>query len=203
MGKRLGIMGGTFNPIHNGHLAIAGMARRELQLDVVWFMPTGDSPHKRVDVPGWQRLQMVELALAGMEGFTVSDMEVRRAGRSYTCDTLRAIHACEPGVELVFILGGDMFLDIPSWREPGEIIALAALAAAPRPGEDVVRLEHMAHYLRATFGARVDVLRGMGPDISSTEIRGMVRAGRDISALVPPAVAKYISDNKLYTAREI
>ena len=107
-------------------------------------------------------------------------MEVRRAGRSYTCDTLRAIHACEPGVELVFILGGDMFLDIPSWREPGEIIALAALAAAPRPGEDVVRLEHMAHYLRATFGARVDVLRGMGPDISSTEIRGMVRAGRDI-----------------------
>lgn len=203
MATRLGIMGGTFNPIHNGHLAIADLARRELRLDEVRFMPTGDSPHKRVDVPGWQRLRMVELALRGRPGFTASDMEVRRAGRSYTCDTLRAIHAREPDVELVFILGGDMFMDIPTWREPGEIIALAALAAAPRPGEDVTRLEHMARYLRETFGARVDVLRGMGPEISSTEIRGMVRAGRDISALVPPNVAAYISDNELYKEREI
>ncbi len=203
MATRLGIMGGTFNPIHNGHLAIADLARRELRLDEVRFMPTGDSPHKRVDVPGWQRLRMVELALRGRPGFTASDMEVRRAGRSYTCDTLRELHAREPGAELVFILGGDMFCDIPSWRAPGDIIALAELAAAPRPGEDVARLEHMAQYLRAMFGARVNVLRGMGPDISSTEIRGMVRAGRDISALVPPNVAAYISDNELYKEREI
>lgn len=203
MAERVGIMGGTFNPIHNGHIAIAEMARRELALDRVCFMPAGDPPHKRVDVPGWQRLDMVEIALRGRAGFEVSDLEVRREGRSYTCDTLRALHARAPDAELAFIMGGDMFMSLMSWRAPQEIMALAELAAALRPGEDMARLERMADYLRGTFGARVALLRGAGPDISSTGIRGLVRAGRDISGLVPRGVAQYIIENKLYAAREI
>ena len=118
MSKRLGLMGGTFNPVHNGHLYIAGLAQRELGLDEVRFIPTGDSPHKRVDMPGPHRLSMVELAIEGRAGFTVSDMEMKRAGRSYTCDTLREIQEREPDAELYFILGGDMFCDITTWRRP-------------------------------------------------------------------------------------
>ena len=120
MAKRLGIMGGcTFNPIHNGHLFVADIARRELDLDEVRFIPTGDSPHKRhVDVSGWQRLAMVRLAIAGHEGFTASDMELRRGGRSYTCDTVRQLHMTEPGSKLFFIMGGDMLATFTTWRNP-------------------------------------------------------------------------------------
>lgn len=202
MAKRLGIMGGTFNPIHNGHMSIAGIVRRALALDEVRFMPTGDSPHKHVTMPAIHRLNMVKLAVQGREDFTVSDMEIRRAGRSYTCDTLREIRAREPESELFFILGGDMFCDMQRWRNPQTIAALAALVAVPRPGDDFEELSAMAERLKALYAARTIIIDDIGPEISSTEIRDRVAAGEDISSLVPASVARYIRENKLYLKLE-
>ncbi|MGI6182657.1 MAG: nicotinate-nucleotide adenylyltransferase [Candidatus Fimadaptatus sp.] len=202
MAKRLGIMGGTFNPVHCGHICIAGIARRELELDEVRFMPSGDPPHKRVGVSGAQRLEMVRMAVRGYSGFTISDMEIRRRGRSYTCDTLREISEREPDADIYFILGDDMFMNIDTWRHPEEIMRRAALAVAPRPGEDGARVMHMRDRLRAKYGARVCVLSGSGPDISSTEVRRRVMQGGDISRLVPGEVAMYIAQNGLYLSRE-
>lgn len=202
MSKRLGIMGGTFNPVHNGHLYIAGLARRELGLDEVRFIPTGDSPHKRVDMPARHRLSMVELAVQGYEGFTVSRMEVERAGYSYTCDTLREIRAREPGTELFFIMGGDMFMSLASWRRPDEIARLAVLVVAPRPGEGAEGVERMRRLMASEYGADVCVLSESGPDISSTDIRRLIGAGRDADALMPPPVARYIRNMGLYIKQE-
>jgi nicotinate-nucleotide adenylyltransferase len=202
MAKRLGIMGGTFNPVHNGHLRIAEIAQRELELDEVRFIPTGDSPHKRVDVSGTSRLEMVRLAVDGHPGFTVSDMEIARVGRSYTCDTLRALRAQEPGAELFFILGGDMIMDITSWRNPDVIVRLAVLATVPRPGDDAGREGRVCEYLRMEYGADVRVMSEAGPEISSTEIRRRVNAGEDISGLVPANVERYIYSRGLYQALE-
>lgn len=203
MAKRLGIMGGTFNPIHNGHLFVADIARRELDLDEVRFIPTGDSPHKRhVDVSGWQRLDMVRLAIAGHEGFTASDMELRRGGRSYTCDTVRQLHMTEPGSKLFFIMGGDMLATFTTWRNPDWIVHWADIAATPRPGDDGERIRCVCEYLRMEFTSEVHMLSQCGPDISSTEIRRRVCAGEDICMLVPPDVEKYILENGLYKALE-
>lgn len=202
MAKRLGIMGGTFNPVHCGHICIAGIARRELELDEVRFIPSGDPPHKSVGVSGAQRLEMVRMAVRGYSGFTISDMEIRRRGRSYTCDTLREISEREPDADIYFILGDDMFMNIDTWRHPEEIMRRAALAVAPRPGEDGARVMHMRDRLMAKYGARVCVLSGSGPDISSTEVRRRVMQGGDISRLVPGEVAMYIAQNGLYLSRE-
>lgn len=200
--KRLGIMGGTFNPVHNGHLRIAEIARRELELDEVRFIPTGDSPHKRVDVSGASRLDMVRLAVGDRPGFTVSDMEIAREGRSYTCDTLRALRMQEPDTKLFFILGEDMLMDITSWRNPDIIVRLASLAAVPRPGGGCGRAGHVCEYLRMEYGADVHMMSEAGPEISSTEIRRRVSAGEEIGELVPASVADYIYDRGLYKALE-
>ena len=202
MSKRLGLMGGTFNPVHNGHLYIAGLAQRELGLEEVRFIPTGDSPHKRVDMPGTHRLRMVELAIEGRAGFTVSDMEMKRAGRSYTCDTLREIQEREPDAELYFILGGDMFCDITTWRRPDEIARRAVLAVVHRPGDPVGSLEQTCLRLERDYGARVRLLSGSGPEISSTQIRRLIGAGQDADALLPPPVARYIREKRLYLKQE-
>lgn len=203
MAKKLGIMGGTFNPIHNGHLFVADTARRELGLDEVRFIPTGDSPHKEhVGVSGAHRLDMVRLATAGWTGFTVSDMEIRRGGRSYTCDTLRELSKTEPGCELYFIMGGDMLSTFTTWRNPDWIVHYARIVATMRPGDDSARIRRVCDYLRMEYSSEVKILSPTGPDISSTEIRRRVALGEDISALVPPSVEKYIRENELYKTLE-
>ncbi len=203
MAKRLGIMGGTFNPIHNGHLRVAEIAMRELKLDEVRFIPTGDSPHKQhVDMPGNIRLDMVALAIKDMPGFTVSDIEIKRGGRSYTCDTLRQMRMAERDTDMFFIMGGDMMATFTSWRNPDIIVRLAKLAAVSRPGDDTEHIDKVCRYLRMEYSADVYMLSETGPDISSTDIRRRVQMGEDISELVPQDVARYILDNGLYKALE-
>ena len=202
MSKLVGIMGGTFNPIHNGHIAIAEIVRRELRLDEVRFIPTGDPPHKQVHLPAKYRLAMVKLAIADKPGFTVSDVEIRRAGTSYTYQTLEEINRREPEAELVFSVGGDMLRDLGHWRNPGEILSRAALAAVQRPGADMDAVRGAAERLRREYGATVHLMRECGPKISSTQIRALVREGMDIGALVPPEVENYIRANKLYSILE-
>ncbi len=195
----VGILGGTFNPPHLAHLVCASEARAQLALERVVLIPTGVPPHKPMEQePGAaHRLEMCRLAAGGhRDWLTVSSIEVDRGGPSYTADTLREIHASQPGDELTFIVGGDMAWSLPSWREPEAILGLASVAVAERAGarrEEVrTRLDAMAGAARITY---IDVPR---LDISSSALRRRVREGRPLDYLVPDPVADYIEQRRLY-----
>jgi nicotinate-nucleotide adenylyltransferase len=195
---RVGILGGTFNPPHIGHLLCAQEARHALLLDRVVLMPANVPPHKALpDDPGPERrLEMCRLA-CGEEGWMeVSGLEVDRGGPSYTVDTLREVHARAPGDELTFIVGGDMAATLLEWREPEAILGLATLAVAEREGveREVLRagLARLEGSDRVTF---IDLPR---VDVSSSMVRERVREGRPIRHLVPDAVVRYIEDEGLY-----
>jgi nicotinate-nucleotide adenylyltransferase len=191
----LGVFGGAFDPVHNGHLAIARAAQAHFALGEVRFVPTGEAPHKPAgQASAEDRYRMTVLATAGEAGFTVSRIEIDRPGRSYMVDTLRALAAQEPGRALVLILGADMALDFPTWRDPQGIRALATVAAAARPGVADDRW-------RAACTAAGIVPFPMPPvAISSTALRAAVAAGAPISDRVPAAVAAYIREHRLYAA---
>ena len=198
----IGILGGSFNPPHAGHLALARHAREELGLEQLWLMPLHTPPHKAAgEDPGPERrLEMCRLASAGEEGIDACGLEVRRAGPSYTADTLQEIHASHPEAELTFVMGADTALTLPSWREPGRVLELARLAVARRPGSD---------------GAMVlDTLRGIGGseprlvflemepiEASSSLARERLAAGAPTDGLLAPEVRAYIERNGLYGVR--
>ena len=195
----VGILGGTFNPPHLAHLVCASEARSQLGLERVVLIPTGVPPHKPMEQePGAaHRLEMCRLAAGGhRDWLTVSSIEVDRGGPSYTVDTLRQIHASQPGDELTFIVGGDMAWSLPSWREPEAILGLASVAVAERVG---ARREEVRGRLEALAGAAaityIDVPR---LDISSSALRRRVREGRPLDYLVPDPVADYIEQRRLY-----
>ena len=195
----VGILGGTFNPPHIAHLVCASEARSQLGLERVLLVPTGIPPHKQIDdEPGApHRLEMCRRAAAGHEDWlSVSAIEIERPGPSYTVDTLRQIHASQPGDELTFIVGGDMAWSLPSWHEPEEILRLASMAVAERAG---ARREEVRARLADTPGSRriayIDVPR---LDISSSALRRRVREGQRIDFLVPDAVGAYIEQEGLY-----
>jgi nicotinate-nucleotide adenylyltransferase len=195
---RLGILGGSFNPPHNGHLSGARHARRQLGLDRVLFMPVYLPPHKTPeDDPGPEhRVAMCRRAVQGEERMFVSELEVARAGPSYTVDTLRSLHATDPGVELTFIVGADMARTLPQWREPREVLRLAHLAVAERDG--TARREILD--VLDSLGARQRVLFLDMPavDVSSTMVRERVLGGLSVDDLVPAPVASYIAEHGLY-----
>lgn len=193
-------MGGTFDPIHLGHLAVAEEAREVLDLDRVLFVPAGRPPHKDAgDVsPIEHRLAMVELAIAGNPAFQVSRIEVDRPGPSYTVDTVESLAA--NGHRLTLILSAETFGELPTWHEPWRLFEVAAVAVAPRWGYAAPDLEWFA----AAFPGREDRVRYLeGPrlGVSSTALRARVAAGRSIRYLVPEPVAAYIAANNLYAER--
>ncbi len=195
---RVGVLGGTFNPPHIGHLVCAQEARATLGLERVLLLPTGVPPHKELaEDPGPAvRRALCERACAGDSALSVCPLELERRGPSYTVDTLRELHAREPEHELTFILGGDMALTFGGWREPGEIVRLARLAVAER---EAAR-EEIARALRDVPGAleRTDVFPMPRLEVSSSEVRGRVRAGGPIRHLVPDAVGELIAAAGLY-----
>jgi nicotinate-nucleotide adenylyltransferase len=207
----VGILGGSFNPPHLGHLALARQAVSELDLDRALIVPVCRAPHRPAgaDDPGpAHRLAMCHALLDGCPGLEVSTLEVDRGGLSYTVDTLRAVHASDPEAELTVILGADVAATLPSWRAPSEILSLAGLAVAerepaagagsetaPRP----IDVAGIARSLRAD--ATVSALH-MGPvAVSSTLVRERLAAGMAVDDLVGAAVAEYITRNHLYRAR--
>jgi nicotinate-nucleotide adenylyltransferase len=197
----IGILGGTFNPPHRGHLALARHARAELGLERVLLVPTHSAPHKGDDEdPGPERrLEMCRLAVGSEEGgpgLEVCGLEVERGGPSYTVDTLKAISESDPEAELTFIVGADMARTLGTWREPRELVELARLAVAER--EDAGRED----VLRALdpLGARVGFLEMGMLDVSSSQVRDRVRHGEPIEGLLAPAVAEYIAEHGLYGA---
>jgi nicotinate-nucleotide adenylyltransferase len=194
----LGIVGGTFNPPHIGHLIMAQEALEQLGLESVILMPVAQPPHKEADAdPGADvRLELCRVATADDDRVSVSELEIERGGPSYTVDTLRALHDRLPEHDLTFIVGGDMAHSLPSWREPEAILDMARLAVAERDG---LRREDIAHRLAPLHpGDRVAFFDMPRIDLSSSAIRDRVAAGRTIRYLVPDPVAEAIRSRRLY-----
>ncbi len=203
--QSLGILGGTFNPPHLGHLAVALHARHDLALERVLLMPVHTPPHKTTGAdPGPEhRLRMCELAVGGVEGLAACGLEVERGGASYTVDTLRAIHAKHPDARLKFIVGADTARTLGSWHEPARLLELASLAVAMRRGsarEDV--LDTLAALGAPGRRAQADVrFLEMDPvDVSSSMVRERVARAEPIDELVGADVAGYIAEHGLYRA---
>lgn len=199
---RLGVLGGTFDPPHLGHLILAEEARTRLQLQSVLFVPAGD-PWRKADqrvTSAEHRLAMVRLMVALDPGFEVSTIEVEREGPSYTVDTLAALHRQHgPGLELYFILGEDALHDLTQWKEPARILSLARLAVAGRPGDEGwpgADLEAIVPGL----SERIVPLAMPTIDVSSTGVRERARAGLSLRHLVPQSVEEYIRRHGLYRA---
>lgn len=193
---RMALFGGTFDPPHLGHLALAECAREALELDRVIFMPAGAPPHKRGPfASAADRVALVRLAIRGNKAFEVSTLEAQREGPSWTIATLRTLHASHPRAELWLLVGADMYATMDTWREIGAITALARIAVAVRPGSATPA---KAAWSRGGLG--VTALANPGLEISSSEIRARARAGRSLRYLVPDAVARAIASRELYRA---
>jgi nicotinate-nucleotide adenylyltransferase len=199
--RSLGILGGTFNPPHLGHLAVARHAREELGLERVLLMPARISPHKPVaEDPGREhRLRMCRLLLAGVDGLSASALEIERDGPSYTVDTLKIIHASHPHAELTFIVGADTASTLPAWREPAKLLELADVAVAARAGSDQRALLTAVAPLMDSSSVRF--LEAPVMEVSSSMARERAAAGEPIDDLVGPAVAGYIAAHRLYRGR--
>jgi nicotinate-nucleotide adenylyltransferase len=200
----VGVFGGTFDPIHYAHLAVAEEAAEALGLERVLFVPAGRPPHKpdQVITPAAHRLAMVELAIAGNDRFAVDRLELDRDGPSYTVDTLEALGGSRSTVErrpdeLILILSADAFLGLGSWHDPRRIFELARVAVAPREGYPSAEATFMAERF-PDLAHRVVFLDGPRMRLSASELRSRAAAGRTLRYLVPDAVAAYIDDHDLY-----
>ncbi len=195
--RRLGVMGGTFDPIHHGHLVTAEEAFWQFGLDEVVFVPTGQPWMKgdRPVTPAEDRYLMTVIATASNPHFSVSRIEVERPGPTYTVDTLEALRAqAGPGADLFFITGADAMLEIFQWKDPDDVLSRAHFIAATRPGYDLARFETRA----PTSHPNVSVMQVPALAISSTDIRRRVAAGEPIRYLVPEGVQTYVEKMHLY-----
>ncbi len=190
--RRVGLFGGSFDPVHRAHVALAESALAELQLDEVLWIPAGQPWQKtRVITEAVHRVAMVSLAIAHEPRFVLDRVELDRIGASYTVDTVRALAAARPGTEWFLLIGQDQYAGLHTWREWQALLGLVTLAVAKRPGDQ--RPVHADVLHQAHRALALPML-----DISSTAIRAHVARGDDIGALVPPAVARYIETHSLY-----
>jgi nicotinate-nucleotide adenylyltransferase len=194
---RLGILGGTFDPIHVGHLAVAKAAIDCAQLDRVLFVPSAQPPHRgAAQAPAEDRLAMTNLAVQGEPNFEVSDVEVRRGGRSYTVDTLSELHRTHPDDELFLILGWDAARLFRSWHEPERVSSLASVVIVDRPGLVPAPQAELAGL--GLDPARVIKCHVPTPDVSGSALRRAIAAGQPVTGQLPPAVERYVADHDLY-----
>lgn len=198
--EKVGIMGGTFNPVHNGHLLLAETAREALSLDRILFMPSGNSYMKESSqiLTGDTRAQMVRLALVGNPYFIFSDLELTRKGPTYTCDTLASLKVENPQTQYYFILGEDNLLTLKYWKNPAFIFKNCVIAGAIRASEDGSRISEAANLLKREYQADIRILPERRIDISSSEIRKRLKSEQSIRYMVPERVFDYIMKNRLY-----
>jgi nicotinate-nucleotide adenylyltransferase len=196
---KLGVLGGTFDPVHSGHVAAAEAAAECADLDEVVFVPAGNPPHRPpAEATPVQRLEMCRLATADDPRFAVSDVEVQREGASYTVDTLLALRGANPHAELFLILGWDAASQLRSWHRPDEVLALAPIVVVSRPGR---RAPGEAELRSAGLDpARIILCARTTPPVSGSEIRRALAAGKSIGGMVPEAVERYIAAHHLYRA---
>ena len=197
---RLGVFGGTFDPVHFGHLFLAEQCRERCRLDEVWFLPAGVPPHKKEQAiaPGTARAEMLDFAIAGHEKFRVDRRELKRTGPSYTVDTLAQLHDERPDDELFFLIGADSLADLATWREPQRIAELATLVAVNRGGVPLPALDHLRQQLGDAVIARIQIVEMPGVDFSSSDIRERILTGRSIRYMTPRSVECYVGEQRLY-----
>ncbi len=204
---RLGVFGGTFDPVHYAHLLMAEQCREQRELDRVIFVPAAVPPHKsgHLLTPGLVRIEMLRLAISGHDKFAISTLEVDRGGVNYTVDTLRSLRETHPEADWFFLLGADMLHDLPNWREAAKVCELATIVAVRRAGAlqpdfaclaNLVSPERIEHF-------RQQAVEMPAMELSSTEIRRRVRAGLSIRYMTPRAVEKYIETHGLYRGENL
>lgn len=191
---RLGLFGGTFDPIHVGHLILAEQCREACALDKVWFVVANEPPHKRglKRTAVHHRLEMARLGVAGHPGFAVSEIEAERTGPSYSVDTLAQIQAEQPGDELFFLIGGDSLVDLPTWREPERIASMASIVVVNRPGASA-EIPDLGPDARPFEFVTIPPI-----GVSSSDLRSRLAEGRSVRYMVPSAVGAYIEAHGLY-----
>lgn len=195
---KYGIMGGSFNPIHNAHIRMAEDVIKALNLDKVIFIPTGIPPHKKLEnIEAYHRLEMTKLAITGNDKFEVFDIEILNQGTSFTVDTVGKLRLLYPDIEFYFITGADSILDIPKWKDPYKLMSLCKFVCVKRPNYSY-DLEERVKDIINEFGGEIITIEGSMLDISSTQIRKSVKDNNSIINLVPEKVDRYIKENKLY-----
>lgn len=193
---RLGLFGGTFDPVHWGHLLLAERCREACGLDEVWLIPTGNPPHKKNSgiTAAKARVDMLEMATAGLKDFSVNLMETKRTGTTYTFETLQELVEEQPDRELFFLIGADSLFDLPQWREPERIAELATIVAVNRGGEEEPDLAQ----LFPKIAEKVKLVTMPDMAISSSEIRERVKQELSIRFMLPRSVESYIAQHGLY-----
>jgi nicotinate-nucleotide adenylyltransferase len=201
---RVGIFGGTFDPIHCGHLLLAEQCREQCQLDEVWFVPAALPPHKLTAsiTSAKARCEMIEFAIAGNPAFRLSTIELDRTGPSFTVTTLEQLRSHQTSHELFLLIGADSLKDLPHWREPSRILELATVVAVNRGDRPLPNRKELRDVVGPAVDQRIITVNMPGIDISSTDIRGRVQSRRSIRYLVPRAVEMYIQDHGLFRTRD-
>ena len=199
---RLGILGGTFDPIHYGHLLLAETCREQLRLEQVWFLPAAVPPHKQQNelVPGPQRIEMIELAIGGHKALAVCPYEIERGGVNYTVDTLAHFRDEDPARELFFLMGADSLQDLPTWKEPARLCQLAVPVVVGRAEATIsqAQIGKLSVGVLAPLAERLETIQMPCIELSSSDIRARVAGGRSIRYRTPRAVEKYIESHALY-----
>jgi nicotinate-nucleotide adenylyltransferase len=199
---RIGVFGGTFDPVHQGHLILAEQCREQGRLDQVWFIPSARPPHKRENqlTPFARRVEMLALAIAGQPAFRIDELENEQAGPNYTVRTLEEIHRRHPDSEFALIIGSDCLPDLPHWYEPQRLVSLATLLIAARPGFPVGTPEQLRNALGLpeTAALRWQTVEMPFIAIASRDLRRRAAEGRSLRYLVPRPVEVYIETHHLY-----
>ena len=200
-GMKVGICGGTFDPVHLGHLTVAEMVRCEFGFDKILFIPSGKPPHKNLDsvTDPIHRLKMVQCAVSTNPNFEAVSIEVERGGYTYTVDTLNQLHELYPeGTEFYYIIGADVVMDLLKWKKAEEVFTLTSFIALMRPGFQDEEFKTRINYLQSKY--EVDIIGFEAPliEISSTFIRDRVKCGKSVKYFVTEPVEMYIKENKLY-----
>ncbi len=204
---KIGIMGGTFNPIHNGHLTLAETALTQFSLDEVWFIPNGHPPHKELgisDATAKDRLNMTLLAIRENPAFRVEEYEIEKNDTSYSWSTLEHFHQIHPEHEYYFIVGADSLFAIETWSHPERIFPLCTLLAAYRDEIDTLEeMNEQIQYLKEKYHAKIEILSAPLMNVSSHDLRNALAHGKSISQYVPEAVNTYIKEEGLYGAADL
>ncbi len=198
--KRIGIMGGTFNPVHMGHLLLAEWARVEAGLDEVWLIPSGISYKKAGQeiAPARHRLRMAELAVQGNKYFKCLDLEIKRGGYTYSYETMEELAAAYPEDKFFFILGADCLFTLETWKYPGRLLGCCKLAVAVRDDTPMEALKEKKAQLEQRFGGEILLLPFVRLSVSATQVRERIRQGKSVRYMIPDSVLAYIEEKGLY-----
>lgn len=198
--NRIGLLGGTFNPVHNGHLKMAYIALYEFGLGEIAFLPLGMPPHKRDDFVAdvHHRLEMIKIAIAEEKRFTLSTIETDRKGYTYTVDTLELLSRSQKQTSYYYIIGADTLFELENWRNYERVFVLTDFICILRPGQDHMKVRQHADILNDRFGYKIYIANECGPNISSSQIRKQIAANKLTDGLVPRKVAQYIVQNRIY-----